>query len=202
MNPVSSVPDPIEFCKVLWPDVHFFDKQQEILRSVRDNDLTLCVAANKVGKDFTAAAVVLWTYLVHPECRIVTTSVKDDHLRVLWGEIGRFIETSKVPLTKDKGGPLVVKHRDIRKVVNGTQCPISYLRGMVSERGEGMAGHHAAWTLCVIDEASGVSNVVFTQAETWAKRFLIFGNPNSPSPGADFFYKLVKQGDVVDPASR
>lgn len=129
--------------------------------------------------------------------RVVTTSVKDDHLRVLWGEIGRFVQSSAIPLTRDKGGPLIVNHRDIRKVTDkraGTLCDISYLRGMVSERGEGMAGHHAEYTMGVIDEASGVDDTVYTQMETWARVILVFGNPNFCS---NFFKENVKAGDLV-----
>lgn len=128
-------------------------------------------------------------------CRIITTSVKDDHLRVLWGEIGRFIQTSAYPLITKQGGNLLVNHHDIRWVnQDGEVNPISYLRGMVSEQGEGMAGHHAAYTLAIIDEASGVDDNVYDQVRTWAKRILVIGNPN---PCANFFYKAVKMGDII-----
>lgn len=135
-------------------------------------------------------------FLVHHPVRIVTTSVKDDHLRVLWGEIGRFIQTSKHPLEVKEGGPFIVNHRDVRKMVCGQRCEISYLRGMVSERGEGMAGHHAAYTLCIIDEASGVDDMVYTQQATWARKLLAIGNPNPPGAGNQFFFKAVKAGDL------
>lgn len=114
---------------------------------------------------------------------------------MLWGEIGRFIQTSAYNLTRQKGGNLLVNHRDVRWVDrNGDVDSISYLRGMVSELGEGMAGHHAAYTMAIIDEASGVANVVYDQVRTWAKRILIIGNPN---PCNNFFYKAVKEGDIV-----
>ncbi len=152
-------------------------------------------------KDFVAGYIAVAYFLLHHPVRIVTTSVKDDHLRVLWGEIGRFIDTAQPPLglpplDSKRGGPLVVNHRDIRKVISGTQCKISYLRGMVSEKGEGMAGHHAANTLMIIDEASGVDDMVYTQGDTWARRKLIFGNCNPCAPN-HFFYRGVTEGDLV-----
>jgi hypothetical protein len=92
---------------------------------------------------------------------------------------------------------LVVKYRDILKMTGpeGKRviCPISYLRGMVSERGEGMAGHHAAWTMGLIDEASGVPDLVYTQMETWARHIFVFGNPN---PTTNFFFMNVEAGDL------
>lgn len=143
-----------------------------------------------------AGFIALWVFLTHREVRIVTTSVKDDHLRVLWGEIGRFIQSSRIPLTRDKGGPLIVNHRDIRKIdpVTKKECKISYLRGMVSEKGEGMAGHHAAATLAILDEASGIDDIVYTQVDTWARRKLIIGNCNQCE---NFFRRGVKAGDLV-----
>lgn len=200
--------DPLVFAKLLWPQVYFYSKQREIIQSVVDNDETVVPAGNMLGKDFVAGFIAVWFFLVHRECRVITTSVKDDHLRVLWGEIGRFIDTASVSLDKTKGGPLILKHRDIRKINDkGIECKISYLLGMVSEKGEGMAGHHAASTLLIVDEASGVDNVVYTQADTWAgggtfnggldrKRKLIIGNPN---PCTSFFKTLVKGGDLLAP---
>lgn len=128
--------------------------------------------------------------------RIITTSVRDDHLRVLWGEIGNAIETCRFPLSHKKGGPLIINHREVRKIHKNSVCKISYLIGTVSEKGEGMAGHHAPYTLGVIDEASGIDEVVYTQMQTWAKRILIFGNCH-PCPREHFFRKAVREGDIL-----
>ncbi len=192
---------PLTLGSLLWPKVTFYDKQVQVIDSVWRNKETIVPAGNKLGKDFVAGFIALTFFLLHEEVRIVTTSVKDDHLRVLWGEIGRFIQDSEVPLLRDKGGPIIYNHRDIRKVsmATGQEDKISYLRGMVSERGEGMAGHHAAATLLIIDEASGVDDVVYTQGGTWAGRVLAIGNPN---PCQNFFKRLVKAGDLVDPGSK
>ncbi len=186
--------DPLGLARLLWPSVRFYDRQEEILLSVRDSAETFVPAAHQVGKDFVSGFVALWFFLTRHPCRVVTTSVKDDHLRVLWGEIGRFIDSAAYPLTRKKGGPLIVNHRDIRKVgPDGRECRVSYLRGMVSETGEGMAGHHAAHTLLIVDEASGVDDLVYERADTWARRKLVIGNPYDCR---NFFYRSVKQGGL------
>lgn len=197
VNPLAVV-DPTEVLGLLWPDVRLYDKQWEIVQSVRWDDETFVPAGNMLGKDFVAGFIALYTFLASCKlgltCRVITTSVKDDHLRVLWGEIGRYVQTARYPLLAGKGGPLVFNHRDVRwdaSGCRGRKCEISYLRGMVSERGEGMAGHHADWTLGIIDEASGVDDLVYTQMDTWAKRKLVIGNPN---PTTNFFYRAVKEG--------
>lgn len=211
MNQLESTVDPLDFAKVLWPHIVFYKEQVEIIRSVQHNNETVVVAGNQLGKDFVSGFIALWFFLCHRVCRIVCTSVKDDHLRVLFGEIERFIQESKYPLlakrkrdkmlgyTATSGGPLWVNFRDIRKYVDGKQCPISYLRGAVSERGEGLQGHHAANTLAILDEASAVQDSAYNAMATWAKRILIIGNPLPPIGGANFFYNFVKQGDIYVP---
>lgn len=192
MRAAGQLRDPLKFAKVMWPQVTFYREQRQIIYSVMANDETVVVAGNMLGKDYVAGFICLWYFLVHHPVRVITTSVKDDHLRVLWGEIGRFINDCSFKLRVEDGGPLIVNHRDIRKMVGDQECAISYMRGMVSAKGEGMAGHHARYALGVIDEASGVDDVVYTQMDTWTKRKLIFGNPN---PTDNFFRKMDKEGD-------
>ena len=199
--------DPIKLSQFLWPKVRLYDKQIEIVYSVRDNDETVVPAGNMLGKDFIAGLIAVGAFLFpqvflgktrknrgRHEVRAVTTSVKDDHLDVLWGEIGRFVQTCAVPLSSEFGGPLILRHREIRKIVKGQECEISYLKGQVSKKGEGMAGHHAPSTLCIIDEASGVDEIAYQQALGWEPKLLIIGNPN---PCENFFRKGVNEGDLV-----
>lgn len=172
----------------MWPDVRFYDKQVEVINSVLlpldrgGSEETFVVAGHQLGKDFVSGFIVVAAFLTHPIVRIITTSVKDDHLRVLWGEIGRFISDSVVPLTADKGGPLIFNHRDMRKV-NESPGYYSYLRGMVSKSGEGMAGHHAPFTLFVGDEASALPDRAYKRAKSWAKKMLLIGNPYGSGKG-------------------
>jgi hypothetical protein len=188
--------DPLRVAHEFWPHFHFYREERDILRSIKQNDETVVVASNRMGKDFTAAFACLEMAVVAAKLgctfRIVNTSVKDDHLRVLWGEISRYIDSCKVPLKAEHGGPFIVNHRDIRLARDGKDG-YSYLRGMVSEKGEGLAGHHADLTLGVGDEASGLDDEVVVQFDKWAKRRFYFGNPR---PCANFFYRWVQQGDV------
>jgi hypothetical protein len=191
--------DPIQLARLLWPDVRFYDRQREIIYSVRDDDITLVPAGNMLGKDFVAGFVALWFFMVHREVRVVTTSVKDDHLRVLWGEIDRFVKTAKYPLTADKGGPLVYNHHEIRKIVDGQVDKHSYLLGAVSKSGEGLSGHHARHTLLIMDECSGVDDTAYSAGQGWMQKLLAIGNPNECQ---NFFRRGVKEGDIVKPDGR
>lgn len=150
--------------------------------------------------------IVLMYFLTRTPCRIVTTSVDANQLQaVLWGEINRFIQTSSIPLEHTKGGPLVVNHMMIRKINQKTKevDGLSYIIGRVAAQGEGMLGHHIAKTgdgvprtLFLADEASGVDDVSYERASTWAHRVLVIGNCYSNPAGANFFQKGVKQGDI------
>jgi hypothetical protein len=180
------------------------------------------------GKDYVAGYVCTRFFSryahLYGGCRVVTTSVRDDHLRVLWGEISRFIQLYDNPFHQNpklideygldmsaaardsliqsprrldvrEGGSLLILHRDIRHVLcTGRVHPTSYMIGITSKMGEGMAGHHAAHTLFVGDEASGISDIAYEQARGWLKRSLIFGNPNDCQ---NFYRKAVEGGDIL-----
>lgn len=187
--------NPFELITTLWPQVRLYDRQKEIVESVWADKETFVVAGNQLGKDFVAGLVALTFFLVHPVCRVVTTSVKDEHLDILWGEIDRFIKSSLYPIANVKGAPLLYQYRHIRKINLKTGIPedISYLKGMVSKGAEGMSGHHAPATLWIADEASGISDKAYEGAQGWAKHMLVFGNPFACG---NFYYKGVKQGSI------
>lgn len=189
--------DPMRVAHEFWPHSRFYREQRDVCYSVKNNEETVLVAGNRLGKDFQAGFICLEMAIVAAKLgctfRIVNTSVKDDHLRVLWGEIARFVQSSKHPLKAEDGGPLIFNHRDIRLAREGKDG-YCYLRGMVSERGEGLAGHHADLTMGLGDEASGLDDEVWKQFEKWAKRRLYFGNPR---PCSNRFYQDATAGDVA-----
>lgn len=170
--------DPLRLIEKLWPDVHLYDKQKEILYSVENNFMTVVPAANQMGKDFIGGLTVLTYFLRHWPCRIVTTSVKDDHLDVLWGEISRFFISANEPLDIRGGGPLRLLDREIQRWVGGVHKRFEYVKGMVSspDKVASLQGHHAQYTLGVIDEASGVNKTHFEMMDGWAKKYLIISN--------------------------
>jgi len=201
--------DPLELKNYLWPDVVFAPYQEDIVYSVEDNVETYVVASNEAGKDFVAGFIVLWYFLTRWPCRIVTTSAKEAHLRVLWGEISKFIRISTIPLAVDQGGMLVLNHQDIRKVYKGKLCSTSYIIGLVASEDTvaSMGGHHAApptleeandgvpRTLWVADEASSIPDRYYPIVVPWAKRLLIFGNAWQCE---SFFRRGIDGGDVKD----
>ena len=197
--------DPIAFVRLVWPKIKLYDKQREILYSVRDNDETVVPAGNMLGKDFISAIVALWFFCTRRPARVVTTSVKFDQLDdVLWGEIRRLIETAEIKL------PIKYNHMKIRQVRDdGTIVPLAELVGQVCSQGESIQGRHSndfiygkvmKWgrdiprSLVIFDEASGIDDDVYNMVKTWAHRILIIGNC---LPTTNFFYQAVKGGDIL-----
>ena len=192
---MTRVIDPLEFGRMCWPDVKFYREQTEVIYSVRDNVKTFVPAGNMLGKDFVAAFIALWFFVSRHPCRVVTTSVDGTQLEsVLWGEIRRFLQTTKYEL------PILVNHLHLRKIVGGKVDGLSYMIGRVAAKGEGMLGHHVAnvgdevpRTLFIADEASGVDDTSHDRADTWAARMLAIGNTY---PCTNFFRQGVIRGDV------
>lgn len=195
----ARVIDPVRFVELVWPKIKLYDKQKQIMYSVRDNDETFVPAGNALGKDFVSALIALWFFCSRRPAKVVTTSVKGDQLNdVLWGEIRRFIESAETDL------PIQFNHLRIRQLrKDGTLVGNAELVGQVVNKGEALLGRHLARTddglprtLCIFDEASGMESAAYESSDTWAHRKLIIGNPY---PCANFFYNGVKAGDLLTP---
>ncbi len=197
--------DPKQMQEFFWPAVSLYDKEWDVIYSFEDNDITAVKSSNMAGKDFVVGFICPTTMIKHQECRGITTSVVDDHLRVIWDEIRWWVEESSYPWDRERkgvllaanGGPLIFNHRDIRMDTSKGYSNKSYLRGMVSETGEKLSGHHAKdMTFLIVDEASSMNDLIMTFAERWMKKCLLIGNPNDC---ANRYRKICDQGDLADP---
>ena len=192
--------DPLKLIEQLWPDVRLYDKQVEALYSAFENDETFVPAGNMLGKDFIGGLIIVTFFLTRTPCRIITTSAKDDHLRVLWGEIHKFIQSSKYPLDYKSGGPLIINQRELKRYYHGEECKISYVKGMVASADSiaAMQGHHVAKTgdgiprtMAFIDESSSVEDMYYPMFKTWTHSLVSIGNTWE----CDNFFKRAIMGD-------
>lgn len=186
------IEDPVKFYCLCWPDGKLYDKQVEIMRSVRDNPETVSHAGNKLGKDFISAVICLWFFLSREPVRVISSSSSEGQLeKVLWSEIKQRLDTSVVKF------PLKVGHLEIKKIrPDGTLSPLSYMVGHVTKTIESFQGHHLPKdkprVLALLDEASGIKREYYDACDSWAHRKLVIGNPLSND---GFFYDLSKGGD-------
>ena len=195
----ATLADPLRFIALCWPELMLYDKQREILLSVRDNPETFVHAAHKTGKTLIAAAIAIWFLVSRTPSKVVITSSSEDQLRrVLWSQIRQLIKTSKVPL------PLEIQDLEIRRFVdNGRKKTFNgdVLIGLAPNKVESFQGHHLPndrpRVLAVMDEASGVADEMYEAAPSWAHRMLVVGNPLSLT---NFFFRLCRAGNTIDPA--
>jgi len=189
--------DPVKFTSLCWPDIKLYEKQKEVLYSLRDNIETFVHAANEVGKDFIAGLACVWFFASRTPCRIVTSSSGETQLKsILWGEINERLQTSRFEF------PFDVKDLAIYKLnADGKRCPRSYIIGHVTKVVENFQGHHLPHdkprVLAIFDEASGIKDPFYEAAESWAHRKLVIGNPLNTT---NFFYRCCKRGNIDDPA--
>src|SRR5262245_21705603 len=165
------VRDPVHFCRAflrhdLWAT------QEAILRAVATRSRIAVKACHASGKTFCAAATVLWFVTRYPDGIVITTAPTWVQVeRVLWGEIHRAVQQSRIAFP-----PL-----------NKTELPIgpgNYAMGLSTNEGVRFQGFHGR-VLVVIDEAPGVSPEIWEAIEGLRAggdvRVLALGNPTIAS---------------------
>ena len=156
--------------------------QREALEAVRDTPRVACKSGHGVGKSALLSWVILW-YLITRSCRIVCTANSANQLnQVLWAEIQKWARQmpkgiqSQLEITSDK---ISVKGVD-------SSC---HARVSRKENPEALQGFHHERLLFVIDECSGVDDVIFEVAQgalsTAGSKILMVGNPTR---NAGYFY--------------
>jgi len=178
--------DPIGFAEEVL-NVKLWEKQKEILRSLRDTKRTAASAAPATGKTFTAAVAALWFLNTHPYCKIpVTAAPPERQIRdILFAEI-RLMQRRGL----QRGVPLVGGEPNIMSIdvddnwwIKGFTIPTS---GTREERIAKFHGHHAPGGVFVIaDEAHGIPPEVFEAIDNITSaancRILLISNPLAPT---------------------
>lgn len=196
--PLITLDELLALNEALWPHVTFYDRQVEIAESWCDVRETVVAAGTEEGKDFMAGFLSVATPLICQAkgltFKLLTTSVTERQLKVLWGEIGRFISTSTRPLLASAGGPLIVNHMEIRLASEiEAKNPFNYVMGVVYEKAEVLQGHYADFNGVIGDEASGLENDAYVAVQPM-KRLLWIGNTN---PCSNFYRKAIKDGNLT-----
>jgi hypothetical protein len=191
--------DPLKFISVCWPSMKLYDKQVDVLLSVRDNVETYVHAANELGKTRIAALIAIWWFASRTPARVITSSSSETQLNlILWSEIRHLISSAAYPLPFRVTNLRVEKLKDPK--TQETE-PRDYIVGHVTNEVENFQGHHLPndkpRVLSIFDEASGVPDAFSDAADSWAHRKLVIGNPLSTT---NFFYRYCRTGDVPDPA--
>lgn len=154
-----------------------WEKQCEILNSVRDYYKTAVRSCHGVGKSFTAGQVILWFLYNFPRSIVLSTAPTWRQVeKLVWKEVRASFKRAKVPL----GGKIQPKSPEIQIIQNEW-----YAIGLSTNDPDRFQGFHEKYILVVVDEAAGVSEDIFEAVEgvltSENARLLLLGNPTSLS---------------------
>jgi hypothetical protein len=143
-DPVAFAEDMLEF----YPD----EQQSAIMMSVAGFPKTSVRSGQGVGKTALEAVLAIWFLCCRPNPRIVATAPTMQQLYdVLWAEIAKWLNTSKV-----------------QRLLKWTKTKVSmighegrwFATAKTATRPENMQGFHEDYMLFLVDEASGVADPI------------------------------------------
>ena len=159
--------------------------QAEALEAVGRHDRVSIRSGHGVGKTTLEAWLILWFLLTHQNCKIPVAANSQDQLRdTIWPEIGKWhrqlpealkamidVQAERVVVVQDPEGAFAVR------------------RTASKDNPEALQGFHAQHLLFLIDEASGIPDIVFEVGmgalSTPGAKVVMAGNPTRTS---GFFY--------------
>lgn len=155
--------------------VYFWEKQDEIVDSIKKHRKTTVRSCNSAGKTFSIARIALWFLFAYPPAVVIDTAPTDRQVRnQFWREFRRAHNSSKYPL----GGKLLKTQYNIDE----DWFAIGFSTKDGEDGMEKFQGWHGEHILIIVDEASGVSSSVFQAIEGAMAggamvRLVFIGNP-------------------------
>ena len=135
--------------------------QDEALKAIRDGKKRISIrSGHGVGKTTFESWLALWAVLTHSDCKVPIAANSQDQLRdVMWPEIAKWYRRLPEPLQKQVD---VQAERIVIKAAPDQAFAVR--RTATKENSEALQGFHADFLLFLIDEASGIPDVVFEVA--------------------------------------
>lgn len=167
--------DPVLFAKEAL-GIECWGRQAELLRAVATRRRVAVKSGHKVGKSTTAVILALWRVVTRPRARVIMTSSSGRQVKaILWKELRRVYREApykiggKLHKVPDAG----LQFEDGREIV-----------GFATDEPEKMAGFSGPDILFIVDEASGVPEVIFEAIEgnrAGGADVVLFSNPTQTS---------------------
>lgn len=164
------VRDPKDPSKLI--PIRLTGKQVDILNAIRDHKRVTVCSGHKVGKSMTAAIIALWFYCSFDDARVIMSSTTARQVdAILWREVRQLYTRAAKPIDGElhelaRSG---LKSTDFREIV-----------GFTAKEAEAVAGVSGANLLYIVDEASGVPDLIFEAIEgnrAGGARIALFSNP-------------------------
>ena len=165
--------DPVAFLEDVL-DMNCDDWQGEVAADVADYPKVAVKSGQGVGKTALEAGLIIWFLVCRPFSKVIATAPTMQQLYdVLWAEISKWLESSKVKnlLTWTK-----------TKVYMNGDSERWFATAKTATKPENMQGFHEDHMLIVVDEASGVADpimeAILGTLTGEDNKLLLMGNPN------------------------
>lgn len=161
--------------------------QVEALRALVTNDKIAVRSGHGVGKTTFLSWTIIWWLLTRYPTKIACTANTQHQLEtILWGELSRWARRLPAGL-RDQ---LDIKSDKVTLASAGRGDSGAFARTASKERPEALQGFHSENMMFIVDEASGVYDIIFEVAEgslsTEGAKVLLTGNPTKRS---GYFYE-------------
>jgi len=172
--------DPVGFGEQELGEV-YTDDVKLMMESVRDNEITIAISSNAVGKTHCASRVAIWFYKAFPDSQVYTGAAPPESnlKKLLWGEIGH-VQHRKPELFANDTETMLHIERHAKSFLTGVTIPSS---GTEFQREAKFSGKHAPHLLFIIDEGDAVPDEVYRGIESCMSgghvRLLIMFNPRA-----------------------
>ena len=183
--------------------------QKRALQNIVKNNRLSVRSGHAVGKTTFLSWTILWFLTTHYPCKIAATANSASQLeQILWSEIQKWHK--KMP----QGFQDELEFRSDKITLKNAPDSFCVARTSRRENPEALQGFHSENMLFIIDEASGVPDLIFEVAQgamsTPHAKTIMVGNPNRSSgyfydsfkKNADSWKKMTvscEDADTVDP---
>src|SRR5215467_2174516 len=155
--------------------------QAAALEAVGNHDRVSIRSGHGVGKTTLQAWLVLWFLCTHQNCKVPVAANSQDQLRdTIWPEIAKWHR-----LLPEALKAMIDVQAERIVVVHDPEGAFAVRRTASKENPEALQGFHAEHLLFLIDEASGIPDVVFEVGmgalSTPGAKVLMAGNPTRTS---------------------
>lgn len=159
---------PVRFLEKVTGE-HYWSKEKEILRALRDHRDVTVRSCHGSGKTFTAARAALQFFLAWPNSVVLSTAPTFSQVKhQLWRELHTAVNACRIPILKRNQTALEEDNE-------------WYALGLSTNDTDNFQGFHQDYILAIVDESSGVDQDIFDAVDSvltseHSKRLYI-GNP-------------------------
>lgn len=209
--------------------IDLWSKQEEIAQLVVEHDFVACASGHRIGKSLLLAVLALWFYCCFPRARVFITAPTDRQLQeVDWREIRMRFYDSGVCLDcrrANKGVDPIYQIKapcphsakvegDLRDRATGGLHAEDFrqILGFSARDAESAAGFAGENIMFLVDEASGVPQIIFNALKgnlAGGGKLILFGNPTRnegemydafyPRKGKESEYKTLRVSSLDTP---